>query len=905
MKRYTSIAIRYLSQLVFIFCVSFCTNTIHSQTSKTIKGNVTDTMGIPIEMAVIYTKSSIDSSFFRFTNSNEKGGFTITIPARVLNITLYINRLGYKPVSHFLIADTLVNDLVFQLTPQLNSIKEVVVKAERARIVEQGDTMSYRLKDFRDSTEYSVEDILKKLPGIEISAEGRIKANGKEIKTVLLEGDDMFGRQYTIGTKNIRALSIEQVDVIKKYEDNPVLKGIKQSDDVVLNLKLSPDKKNIINGNCDTGLGAGTDEFKKAIHLNVFDITRRFKSILLSDNGNATQTLNSGELSAIYDDPLKEDDTKSAINAYPDLTTPPNIQNPGVPKDFIDNALNTFSTLRNVFKPNERLKIGLNVNFAYNKDQQQSAQYQSYLYDSSRYTIDIKSDLQVTKRVLDVEGNTQYTSPNQKTNFQLMTRYYSLINVFNQKTDNRKQILYNKFLNDNSNILINGLFSQKISSNSVFQVLIKSQSTQSLANTSFQNENFNIFSLNDSLLQLNQNINTPHSGFLLKGQYIKNWGKLIFQFETGYIKTSDLFNYKSTYTLLEDKINTNTFPINQTLTSHTYFNKALLKYYFSTSFAFKINIEQKRKNIVLDSGAINNNYALNGVNANAFFELEKVLAGRIVLAFNWSDRPSENLFFTIPYFKDAFSRYIPSITNINDFNQSLSINYSYKNALKNQFFYINTTIGWKQNLWRESFIFNSSFQETSPLYSEGNQKIIIYGNFSQFIPAIKTGFELKGGYSVYKTVFNIQNVNTPIKTLNYSINPTVRIAFRYFLKLNLSNDFNLAVNQNQLSENTNRFWSNRFSSEFLYNLENWQISLSINQFSSTNNTTSNASLLTSNLSLSRKIVLNKKESTLRVHLYNLNFAQNYATYFSDNILFFKNSIEAVAPFFILKYDFSF
>ena len=190
MRGYTPINNKRLIQLVFCLCCLITSvTTILSQTSKTIKGNITDSMGIPIEMAVVYTKSSIDSSFIRFTNSNEKGDFTLVIPPYILTITLYINYLGYKPISHFLVIDTLIDNLVFRLTPQSNQIKEVIVKAERQRIVEQGDTLSYNLKSFRDSTEYSIEDLLRKLPGIEISPEGRIKANGKEIKTVLLEGD--------------------------------------------------------------------------------------------------------------------------------------------------------------------------------------------------------------------------------------------------------------------------------------------------------------------------------------------------------------------------------------------------------------------------------------------------------------------------------------------------------------------------------------------------------------------------------------------------------------------------------------------------------------------------------------------------------------------------------------------
>lgn len=906
MVYYTQVHNRWINRLIIcIIQLCFSNNFMLSQTPWKVEGHLIDSLGVPIEMAVVYANSSIDSSFISFTNSNEKGDFSLLIPFNNSKIILNINRLGYKPIKYLITLDTLINHLIFELSPQLNSIKEVIVKAERARIVEQGDTTTYRLKEFRDSTEYSIEDLLKKLPGIEVNEEGKIKANGKDIKTVLVEGADMFGRQYTIGTKNIRAIAIEQVDVIRRYEDNPVLKGIKQSDDVVLNIKLSPDKKNIINGNFDIGLGTGLDAAKEAAHLNIFDITKKFKSILLSDNGNATQTLNARELSATYDDLLNEDDSKSAIRLNPELTSPPSITNPSVSKDFIENSLNTFSTIRNIFNPNERLKIGLNATFAYNKDHQQSNQYQSYLYDSSRYIVDILQQLQIAKRVFDIEGNIHYTNSNQKTNFQLTTKCYGLRNNVNQNTDNKLQILQNVFLNEHFNVIMNGLFSQKISTSSVLQIQIKTQLAQSLETTKLQNENFNIFSLNDSLLQLNQKVGNPYKGLLINGRYIKNFGKLVTQFETEWIKSYNSFNKNELYTPLLYKITDYGQPVSQTLNTNTFSNKVFLNYYFQPSTALKVNIEHKNKHII-NNNISNDSYSLTAVKANVFFEIEKMSFGRIAFGYNWSQYiPTEIYFLTIPYFKDAFSKYTPFIRNKNNFRQSLFANYTYRNALKNRFFNANMSMGFNQNLWRESFIFNSSIQEISSFYSHGNQNLSINSNFSQFIPSLKTGFEIKGAYAFSKSIFDIQNIKNPIFSKSYSINPTIRIALKYFLRLNISNDFNLIISQNQVSKNSNRFINNRLSSEIFYNLEKWKFSFSINHTTSSDNSQNTANLVTSNLSLGRKIISNNKESTLRLQMYNLNFVKNYNTIFNDNIIFFKYSVEAVRPFFILKYDFSF
>lgn len=891
--------------LFFIIQLCFSINVILSQTSRNVEGRVIDSFGIGIEMAVVCANSSTDNNFICFTNSDEKGEFSLSIPSNISKFNININRLGYKPFKHSVTLDSVHTNTLCVLSPQLDSIKEVVVIANRSRIVESGDTTTYFLKDFRDSTEYSIEDLLKKLPGIEVSSDGKIKANGKDIKTVLVEGSDMFGRQYTIGTKNIRAIAIDQVDIINRYEDNPVLKGIRQSDDVVLNVKLNPNKINIVNGNSDVGIGIGSDALKGSCHINVFNITRKIKNVLLSDNGNATQTLNTRELMATYDDLFAEDDNKSPIRSNTELTLPPNIINPGVLKDFIDNSLNSFSTIRNIFNPTERLKVGINAIFAHNRDKQESNQYQSYLYDSGRYTVDILQQLQTKKRVFEIEGNIYYTTLNQKTSFQLVSKYYGLNNDVIQTTDNKQQLLQNVFLNNNSTLSVNGIFSNRISTNSLLQVQIKTQSSQSREIGVFQNQNFNIISLSDTLLQLNQLVENPYTGILVNGRYVKKYEKLILQLETEWIKADNILNHKEQYTRISDEIINHLQSYNQRISLNTFNNRILLKYFLKPLITIKINMEQTNKSIN-SNNFLRDNYKVSAPKANIVFEVDKQSFGRISTGYNWSQNiPDENTFFSNVYFKDAFNRYTSSIRDKNNLKQNIFFNYSYKNTFKNQFFNLNVILGFKQNLWRESFIFKSSIQEISPFYSEGNQTFNVNSNFSKFISSIKTSVEVKAGYSNSKALYDFQNVETPISVTSYKLNPTLRIALKYFLRLNISNDFNFIKSQNKISQSTNNFINNNFSSELFYNLDKWRFSLSLNNTTSINNSNNASSLFTSNFSFARNIIFKKKESTLRLQVYNLNFIKTYDNIFNDDIIFFKYSVEAIKPFFILKYDFSF
>src|SRR5690625_1494275 len=93
-----------------------------------------------------------------------------------------------------------------------------IIRAARIQVKE--DTVSYRASAFLDGSEQKVEDLLRKLPGIQVEADGQVKYKGKFIEKVLLEGDDLFDLNYTIGTKNMNVDIIDQVQAIENYSEN-------------------------------------------------------------------------------------------------------------------------------------------------------------------------------------------------------------------------------------------------------------------------------------------------------------------------------------------------------------------------------------------------------------------------------------------------------------------------------------------------------------------------------------------------------------------------------------------------------------------------------------------------------------------------------------------------------------
>lgn len=137
----------------------------------------------------------------------------------------------------------------------MTMLSPVTVTAKRNSIQEKNDTTTYIVSRFKDGTERKLDELLKKLPGIQVNDKtGEVKFKGKPIETILLEGDDLFGTNYTLATKNINANIINEIQAIENYSDNYVLKGLDKEEKVALNIKVTnPTIK--ISGAGETAIG--------------------------------------------------------------------------------------------------------------------------------------------------------------------------------------------------------------------------------------------------------------------------------------------------------------------------------------------------------------------------------------------------------------------------------------------------------------------------------------------------------------------------------------------------------------------------------------------------------------------------------------------------------------------------
>lgn len=232
--------------LCLLFLILF--STISAQTE--IKGYVLTESGLPVSGAnIILLDQQNHIETFVFTqkdgsfsfNTNKHGTLMIKVTAleflsKVLDIS--INKSN----------STINLKTIFLNNDRVKEIKEVIVSKSSPIKIKQ-DTIEFKAINFSNGTELNVEELLKKLPGLTIQSDGKIKFGNKEVDRVMVENDDLFERGYQTLTQNMPSTPVEKIQILKNYSKNKLLKGIENNESVAINLTLKEDAKSKWFGN--------------------------------------------------------------------------------------------------------------------------------------------------------------------------------------------------------------------------------------------------------------------------------------------------------------------------------------------------------------------------------------------------------------------------------------------------------------------------------------------------------------------------------------------------------------------------------------------------------------------------------------------------------------------------------
>lgn len=223
------------------FCIAF----VSAQTAA-IKGSITDTLNKQnLPNTVISLLKSKDSVLVKFTRSDKSGNFEMkNLPAGK-----FFLMVSYPKYADYIYQLTLKGDSAedlgaVKMTLKSKLLEEVLVKQKIAAVRMKGDTLEYDADSFKVHAGASVEEMLRKMPGLQVDKDGNITAQGEKVEKVLVDGEEFFGDDPTMATKNLQADAIKNVQVFDKKSDQAAFTGIDDgTKKKTLNLTLKDDKK--------------------------------------------------------------------------------------------------------------------------------------------------------------------------------------------------------------------------------------------------------------------------------------------------------------------------------------------------------------------------------------------------------------------------------------------------------------------------------------------------------------------------------------------------------------------------------------------------------------------------------------------------------------------------------------
>lgn len=267
---------------LFLFTIQIC-----FAQAPSIKGIVIDDTNTPLEFASVALLKHQDSVMVSFAYTDGKGEFEITdSPSGTFLLQIYLT--GCSPFYKNINFENKTIDLkTITLTPNIEQLNEVTITAVIPVQIKK-DTIAYNANSFKIHHDDNIEDLLKKLPGIELDSDGSIVSQGNQITKIYVDGKEFFSGDPSIVLKNLSADAISKIEVIDKKSDEAELTGVNDDQkNFVINLTLKKSKKRSGFGKLAAGVGLNEKYFSN-LNYNKFSSKTQMSIIGKFNNINIT-----------------------------------------------------------------------------------------------------------------------------------------------------------------------------------------------------------------------------------------------------------------------------------------------------------------------------------------------------------------------------------------------------------------------------------------------------------------------------------------------------------------------------------------------------------------------------------------------------------------------------------------
>lgn len=391
---------RKVGYIVLLFAV-VVTGKLSAQ--SVIDGIITDKEDKKIIGGAVVTILDQEGEMLAYGISRNDGTFSVKVNSTLAMFTVRVHLLGYEDYERRV--ENRSQSLNVELSIGEIQLREVVVKSQP--MWNREDTLVYSVDVFKSLGDRTIGDVLKRLPGVEVSESGGIKYQGEPINKFYIEGLDLLENRYGIATNNVPVDAVQNVEVIENHEPLKMLKDISSSDKAAINLKLKKDKMNRPVGTISLGSGV-SDEWHWLAEAFTLSAARNRQYIVMYKTNNAakdiggeltTQRLSAGELQDV-----SNYSPKTLLDArgfsYPPLEK----------KRYLFNNSHVAS-VNNLWRTGSNSQLRLNVQYLHDRQQETTHRDNFYFLPDSMMHIPEQSMVSQKHNMLDAALTYSDNSP--------------------------------------------------------------------------------------------------------------------------------------------------------------------------------------------------------------------------------------------------------------------------------------------------------------------------------------------------------------------------------------------------------------------------------------------------------------------------------------------------------------
>ena len=761
----------------------------------------------PIELANIILRKQGQNAIIAYARTDAKGFYSIKFYPTQQYYTLNTTHLGFtEKRGQFIISDT--SKTIFQqnieLTQHSQDLEGVVV-VERKSMVVRSDTITYRADAFRNGQEKVAEDLLKKIPGLEIDSKGGISVNGKAIDRILIGGDDITDKNYKLLSKNLPANLIDEVQILDKFSNSPILKGIEFSDKIALNLNLK--KKVAFFGDIHAGY-APKERYETRI--NLFSFIDKVKVYVIGTGNNVgIDPIGEVDFLTDFDFSLGEIETLKGYRSHEQLGV--NIVPPPSLSEQVSNINNVkLGALNATFKTSKKLSFKIQSYFLEDKKQFYSSNFYQYLLGNESFSLSenyettqkptifygkFESTYNPTqKSILKYSGKIQYGSTDFLSNFTVNQKpleeslqnkdfYTEQFLNFTQKLSDRKamdiQFLYSHNIRPQRYFLNQGLYPELLDSVKAYH-------------------------------GITQNFNNPTDRLGVLAKYIGRYNRGSYAWKIGF----DYQNEKIISSLRVFRNNQENL-LNGQFSNDISFHKTWLyseldyRYNFSSKVVLQSKINLNQTNYQYGNQNQVNPFLTGSIGLNYFISQYQ--------KFTWNtyyrNKFPEATQLYPNYILSNYRSFTRGATSFEPFESwGTGISYSMRNLDKQLFIYLNFNFSNQPETYNSTNLLFPTYTFSDLTIGKGSNNYFANFNIKKFLPLLKSGIKLYVQFNEnnFQNNLNSQSLRD-IKSQNQLFKLSFRSAFDGFFNYDISTE--QTFSSFTIANNTNR---NQFNNSYLY-----------------------------------------------------------------------------------------